>query len=986
MRSINAKRIAAVVTGAALLGVGLAFAGPVTFQNVPIISNSGQPVVQIVVGSQAKPSDGVAAANIAAAIGNLAYTSVPVTASINATQARSVLSTSVSNPTYSLTNQQVWLNESGATSVTGSSYIFSALIGSVLNQGLALGSLSSTKGLQTSATQYAFAEGNSITSSPPSSPYSVAQFVPYTSVTDNNNGGGVSFTNGFQTSTTPKNDNILEVTSAQFSALKSNYGNNGESEVLWLTGFPVYNQQTTDNQFELLAAGGAYQVVFNKPIAHLGSNSANQINVPISILGSNYTIINETPPSGSVTTTTAINGGYMYLASSLAPLQTVYVGHNISSGAWNVQLQDLGQPNTSGTSPASVAVYYNGQLTNTSSIMPGRLAKFNVTGHLLYLDVNQTFAGLYAYQKWAKLELYTNVFELRDGQIYNTTTNPGWRANLLWTNTTGASTPFSLSSIIVYNTTPTTLKRGQSFSFIESPSAYKLTFLGDTLGASQFDSLSVGTTSQTLAYQNLITGTNEITNITEPTQELLVTSQIPDAFTYAGQTSSSVTYALTPYELTVPATGNVPLSTTVTNVVLTYKNPAQTLAGGQSSQWINSTRQLDVQITGYKYPGPNNSPITESAVFSNSLVQSSTVYNALTLTTPLYNVTSIQIESGRALPVGANGAFSINVINNNGLFLASNVSIGLLASVSPGVLYPQASKVYDGFSQSSVIYNQQNGQTTNTFSISQSSPTGAGAQQYYKFYIGEQAVPSNTAAVDSFGIGIYNNTLGTQQSTLFDVNYSVNGQHNNVTYTGTSGTAFAVKTGFRSEKGSQVAAISPTQDTFSMAEAQDYLQFSLTPSTSNTAVTKAVSEHGPYTIGQATNIANVSIANVEASIQLKNSTYTISGIGNIIATPSVKSATTPVLLKSLSTTPLVVLDSQANTTSGSNLILIGSGYVNSLSQQLQKSYNISFVPSSAPIAQAYGSNRILIAGYYANQTTSAANSFIDQLYAAAASS
>ncbi|MGC8888996.1 MAG: S-layer protein, partial [Candidatus Micrarchaeia archaeon] len=76
MKSLNAKRIAAV---AASLLVGLALAGSVSFSNIPIINSAGQPVVQIVVGSQAKPSDGVVAANIAAVIGNLAYTSTPVT-------------------------------------------------------------------------------------------------------------------------------------------------------------------------------------------------------------------------------------------------------------------------------------------------------------------------------------------------------------------------------------------------------------------------------------------------------------------------------------------------------------------------------------------------------------------------------------------------------------------------------------------------------------------------------------------------------------------------------------------------------------------------------------------------------------------------------------------------------------------------------------------------------------------------------------------
>ena len=42
--------------------------------------------------------------------------------------------------------------------------------------------------------------------------------------------------------------------------------------------------------------------------------------------------------------------------------------------------------------------------------------------------------------------------------------------------------------------------------------------------------------------------------------------------------------------------------------------------------------------------------------------------------------------------------------------------------------------------------------------------------------------------------------------------------------------------------------------------------------------------------------------------------------------------------------------------------------------------------TTTQIDQAYGTNRILIAGYSADQTTAAANAFIQQLYANAASS
>ena len=75
MKSISVKRIVAVAAGAAMIGA--AFAGAVTPEGLgsyPFFSN-GEPQVKIVVGANSKASDGVVAANIAAMIGNLAYTS-----------------------------------------------------------------------------------------------------------------------------------------------------------------------------------------------------------------------------------------------------------------------------------------------------------------------------------------------------------------------------------------------------------------------------------------------------------------------------------------------------------------------------------------------------------------------------------------------------------------------------------------------------------------------------------------------------------------------------------------------------------------------------------------------------------------------------------------------------------------------------------------------------------------------------------------------
>lgn len=76
MKSVNVKRIAAAAAGAAMLGA--AFAGAVAVDpglaGFQFFSN-GNPNVVLVVGSKAQPADAVAAANVGAMIGNLAYQS-----------------------------------------------------------------------------------------------------------------------------------------------------------------------------------------------------------------------------------------------------------------------------------------------------------------------------------------------------------------------------------------------------------------------------------------------------------------------------------------------------------------------------------------------------------------------------------------------------------------------------------------------------------------------------------------------------------------------------------------------------------------------------------------------------------------------------------------------------------------------------------------------------------------------------------------------
>ncbi len=993
MKRLNAKKIAAVVSGAALLGFGLAFASPIIYQSVPIINNAGQPVVQVVVGHAAAPSDGVAAGNIAAAIGNLAYTSTTKTVPVNATQASSMLHVTASGSSagYTLKNQQVWLNESSSFTISGA-YSFTALIGSVLNRGVKLGSPQYTKALQTSASSYAYTNpgiGNYNTqASPQDSPYTDVGYIPLpNTISASTNGGGVSFTT-FANS----GDNILRVTSSNLPSLLNNYGGNGESEALWVTGFPVYDQQSSVDSLALLDANGAYQISFNKPIQNrTSSNTVN--NAPIKLLGQNWTIINYTTPGTTVSSSSqAKAGGKIQLASSLTNLTTLYVGDNLTSGPFKLELTGLGNTNQNGVSQASINIYYQNSTTpvNTSVVNQGSLSHFNVSGHQVYVKVNSTFVGgSFSYQKWAKVQIYSNVYNITSGKAFNTTNDPNWYTELEWTNSSGSGKTNALQSIILYGTTSlsSTLLPGQNFNFITNPATYKLQFVGSTLGTANYDPVTVvSSTGSGIEYQNTPTSTTpssianvlsggtatgtiysiNTTAITEPAQELVVSSSIPDAFSYAGQTGSTLTYDLTPYNYTAgtQVEANV-LTSSNANVMVTL-----TAANGN---FITPTYPLTVILNGYRSGQPVSTSYTFNAS-SQSLSENSVFFD---------NMTSIQVT--RALPGLTITAKEVPTSN-----AANAVTLGTLGTGStPILLYTQSGKNYDLRTVgTSVTYNQQNGESSSTFSISGISGPGAGTgiHNYGTYTLSEYNVPSSTSYTDNVEIGIVNSTAGPSAAPLFQLNYTASpsttpGTHDNVTYVSSQGgSGINAESGFITERGSKIASITPSEVAINMAKSVGQLEFALSTNASS-AVVKNAKVYGPFGVGQLTNIPNVSIYQVNAT-PVVSSGYTITGIDNLTSEPV--NMTSPTLLKNLATTsPLVVLDSNIN--SGDSLILVGSGYVNTLSQQMEQAQNVTNaelnVTGGKVIAKG---NQILVAGYTANQTTAAANSFIEQLYALAA--
>ncbi|MCL5413027.1 MAG: S-layer protein [Candidatus Marsarchaeota archaeon] len=1016
MKSINTKRIAAAVAASLLMGLAFAGSGGVTWSNIPIINNQGQPVVQVVVGSAASPSDGVVAANIAAVLGNLAFTSQNVTATPTGL---SNVNCVVTTPSCTLSNQQVWFNEKGFSGPHGS-YAFTALIGSVLNAGVTLGSPINTKN-PVANSGYAFPEysGSSevpTQSSPAVSPFSTLSSPPSPQQTVSAaNGGGLAYSTVRDTGY----DNLLQITSSQLPSLLSNYGTAGESETLWVSGFPVYDQKSGTNpttpSLAVFDVGGAYQATFSNKLA------------AIQLLGKNWTILNYTLPGGGslktalpVDANKALVGGELSLASSLTSLQTVYVGHNITNGPWSVQVTDLGQPNSAGQSQAAVQVYYNGTLTNVTQLAPGYTTKFSVGKASVFVNVNQTFAGLYAYQKWAKMKLYSNVVNFTSGSVFNQTNANGWRGLIFWSNSSGAGLTNQLQSIVVYNVTPTVLTPGDSFALVgPNYTAYDVNFVGDTLG-SNYDPVSFSTSAigGGTTFKNYGTqppaGEGALTYISEPYQTLTATSQIPSAFSYSGQTGSSFTYDLTPYTLSAPTANTVglfpfagtpnagsgmPVNLIVAstlgdaNIITANNYLTVTLQGYTSNTAVSpSTATVYVKSMGTPAFQPGYNVINPGSPSGSSIWSGVTSF---------YNITNVTLST--ALPdlnvyVLASNSVGPAISVTGGVLGASSSAntLATLSTASPELMYKTSGTSYYQLATSAVTYNQQNGQPfpTGGFSIASATapPMTMQMNPYFTFNVLEYNVPGSTSSNDVLQFGIYNSTSGAGSAFGFALNRTVGQSRNNLTYYSSqvqsgvgSGSAVAAPVGFVTERGSSVAQISPSKLTLNLAKAVDTLQFYVKPVSASGNAT-STTEVGPVSINQAVpGFANLTVAKVNATCSGGSSTTsacTVTGLANVTATPSVAHAVVPVSLNT-ATTPLVVLDSNAN--SAATLVVVGSKYVNSVAAQIfaqNPSLNSTFGPSSV-VVQAYGTNRVLVAGYTANQTVQAGNQFINDLLQAA---
>ncbi|MEM4134108.1 MAG: S-layer protein [Candidatus Micrarchaeia archaeon] len=445
MKSINAKKLAAVTLGAALLGASFVAAAPIMYKNTQIINEQGKPVVKVVVGANAKASDGVAAANIAAVIGSLAYKTQTVSAQLTGTPTCSVTGTGSGTCPVSDKKVTLEITTPGTATVSG--------------------------GFGFKTYGYGFIDNVGTTED---------DQVANSSVPKKITGDNMAALADYKTS--------ISSVSGSFTETQEMYVEQTSNPALWDTDKGKYSIQPDEIKyfikFDHDTFGGVPVCVKESELVSGNCSVDNKIDrqrLKIKYLGEEWIISDMT------------NGTSVKIAKEATPAQIVYAGQEIAAGAYKVKLADLTIPYGSTDSQAIVQIYdANGNLVKEDTAAAGATKEITLpNGDKISLHIYKTAPGLTT-AKWAEMAVYTQELELKNGQTVDDDKNKNWTVTLGWSTYSGSAiTNGVLKNITLKRTSFDDVFEGESVNIIESPAPYQFKFSGWTLTDANRDTLKV---------------------------------------------------------------------------------------------------------------------------------------------------------------------------------------------------------------------------------------------------------------------------------------------------------------------------------------------------------------------------------------------------------------------------------------------------------------------------------------------------------------
>ncbi len=474
MKSLNTKKIVALAAGATLLGSALLGAGAVSFGNTELINANGQPMAKVVVGAAARASDGVAAANIAAVMGNMAFKSAAITASPVGLDGLTCAAGGAGS--CEVLSKSVTLEVTTPAGVLpAGAYGFETYISDYID--------AATKNrVQDMITGNPFAPGDTT--------------VPYTAlkVTGSNY--------------PPLKDYVIHDTHTGTSY--------DENQYLYVKSDKVFFSNDVDGDFRSENTQVAYEIVFgNDGLPVCGDSVAgnwaycNPLNttnanddkmtpnhrVKIMYLGEEWVVSDMSGmPAVGVGDTM---GGKIKLAKESAYSPKLQIGESLDLGDGNkLVLGDL-KP-ASGGQPKDLAIFSiknaAGEEIANKVVAQGDTTEINAGSNTYRVRVYQAAPGYTLAEKWAEVAVFANELTLESGQKIDDTDNRDYKVRLLWKDRDSVSpTTDALHKIQVYLTKTgayTNLNPGDSIDLLKVPARWRFTFSGNKLQDKDYDQLT----------------------------------------------------------------------------------------------------------------------------------------------------------------------------------------------------------------------------------------------------------------------------------------------------------------------------------------------------------------------------------------------------------------------------------------------------------------------------------------------------------------
>lgn len=518
MKGLNVKRILATTAAVGLLGSSAVAAG-VMFGNTELVNDNGQPVAKVVVGSNAAISDGVAAASIASVLANYAYKSSTLMAGLSGEATCTAGGSAGGDGTCEVSDEKVTIEITMPGEVAGT-YEFKTLLSDYIDKKLA----NREKGLTgdmykpDTSTGYKTLSDSSEWLNPLRGTAKWGSRSLFRI--------GESHFSGFA----PVTVTDEQATDATYTAYQN----------FWVGGYASgYSRESTSSYYK---KSKQYKDIVGRPrvMAYSLSFKGNDYGIPvctgelntskdwtscsdsthrsdnhrikIPFFGEQW-IISKMGESGLSALTNEqgiVSGGYVKLAKE-AKYAIVTVGDELDGGSFKVRLSDIARASTaSNVHHALLDIVQGENVVGQIKVTPGQTYTYvhPSTGQSIKVHVYKTAPGIYLHSKWAEIAIYTDEIKLEDTEKYKDDgDHDDFKVAIYWKNRDGdatLTTPDALREIVIYNYDGFNNKymlSGEAENFPPVETRYRVVFNGIDLTDADYQDLiieNVGTTELAL--------------------------------------------------------------------------------------------------------------------------------------------------------------------------------------------------------------------------------------------------------------------------------------------------------------------------------------------------------------------------------------------------------------------------------------------------------------------------------------------------------